>query len=79
MKSITIKVENSLYEEMKKALNPLYATKTEFIREAIRDKLKKQEREDLLRKHFGSLKPKNNLTDRELRTLAEKEFFENFK
>ena len=51
MKSITIKVEDSLYKELKDALTPLYSTKTEFIREAIRDKLKKRQTEILLRKH----------------------------
>ena len=43
MRSITIKVEDLLFVEMQKALKPLYTTKTEFIREAIRDKLKKKE------------------------------------
>ncbi len=78
MRSITIKVEDLLFVEMQKALKPLYTTKTEFIREAIRDKLKKQETDYYLRKYFGSLKPKNDLTDRELRELAGKELFEKF-
>lgn len=39
MESITIKVEEDFAEEIEKAMRPLYSTKTEFIREAIRDKI----------------------------------------
>ena len=39
MESITIKVEDDLAREINKAMKLLYSTKTEFIREAIRDKL----------------------------------------
>jgi len=41
MESITIKVEPALAKEIDKAMHPLYSTKTEFIREAIREKIKK--------------------------------------
>jgi len=41
MESITIKVEPALAKEMNKVMHPLYCTKTEFIREAIREKIKK--------------------------------------
>jgi ribosomal protein L31 len=39
MESITIKVEPALAKEIDRAMHPLYSTKTEFIREAIRDKI----------------------------------------
>ncbi len=41
MESVTIKVEPAMAKEMDKAMHPLYSTKTEFIREAIREKIKK--------------------------------------
>ncbi len=48
MESITIKVEDNLAKEIAKAMDPYYSTKTEFIREAIRDKLKNIKREKSL-------------------------------
>ena len=40
MESITIKVEEDFAKEIEKAMKPYYSTKTEFIREAIRDKIR---------------------------------------
>lgn len=68
MESITIKVEESLASEIVSAMNPLYSTKTEFIREAIRDKIKSINKEKTLNnleKHFG--KYKSNRKDDEVR------------
>ncbi len=68
MESITIKVDKSLAKEMEKAMKPLYSTKTEFIREAIRDKVKDESKERLLaafRKFHGAAKVK--VSDEELR------------
>lgn len=57
MESITLKVDTGLAKAMKKAMKPKYATKTEFIREAIRDKITKAEKEEALKnleKYFGT-------------------------
>ena len=60
MESITIKVEDNLVKEIDKAMKPYYSTKTEFIREAIRDKLidLKKSKLQKFRAYFGSSKVK---------------------
>jgi metal-responsive CopG/Arc/MetJ family transcriptional regulator len=61
VESITIKVDKKMAREIEKAMDPLYATKTEFIREAIREKIKQKEDtkfEKELRKYFGASKTK---------------------
>ncbi len=66
MDSLTIKLEESLSKEMKQAMKPYYATKTEFVREAIRDKLKSIQKEkalEELRKHFGKAKKKTTQSE----------------
>ncbi len=40
MESITIKVSDDMAAEIEKAMKPHYSTKTEFVREAMRDKIK---------------------------------------
>lgn len=73
MESITIKVEEDFAKEIEKAMKPYYSTKTEFIREAIRDKIKLQRREEIterLKKSFGIAK--TNTSDEELRAIREK-------
>ena len=63
MESITIKIEDNLYEEMNKAMNPYYSTKTEFVREAIRDKIKNIKKDQVLedlKKYFGKAKTKTS-------------------
>ena len=39
MKTVTFKLDDNLAKHMQKAMGELYTTKTEFIREAIRDKI----------------------------------------
>jgi Arc/MetJ-type ribon-helix-helix transcriptional regulator len=39
MQTITLKVDEAFAKEIQKAMHPHYSTKTEFIREAIREKL----------------------------------------
>jgi len=72
MESITIKVEQTFAKEIEKAMSPLYTTKTEFIREAIRDKIEKfryvesMTKEEVIRevmKYHG--KSKKKTTDKE--------------
>ncbi|MFH1917424.1 MAG: ribbon-helix-helix domain-containing protein [Nanoarchaeota archaeon] len=68
MESITIKVDEKMAREIEKAMDPLYATKTEFIREAIRgriEEIQKQRALALLRKNFGAAKTKTPLEDDE--------------
>ncbi|MFW5852937.1 MAG: ribbon-helix-helix domain-containing protein [Nanoarchaeota archaeon] len=53
METITLRVDRDFAQEMEKAMRPYYSTKTEFIREAIREKLKQIRKENnaLRRKH----------------------------
>lgn len=72
MESITIKVDEQMAKEIEKAMKPLYSTKTEFIREAIREKITKAEKEELL-KQLMMLKgsSKNKTTMAEMRKMRE--------
>ena len=82
MESITIKVDEALAKEMNAAIEPYFSTKTEFIREAIRDKLKRIKKEkavDELREYLGKAKTKtSNAEEREIRKKIGKEFAEKF-
>lgn len=75
MDIISIKLDENLNKEMEKAMKPYYTTKTEFIREAIRDKIREEKHKQHIQKvreNFGKGKgtAKNNLTDREIKDLA---------
>lgn len=73
MESITIKINKDMVKEIEKAMKPDYSTKTEFIRDALREKLKKiRQTKDYkeLRKYLGILKTKT--TDEELHKTREK-------
>ena len=78
MESITIKVEKELSQEIEKAMKPDYTTKTEFIREAIRDKIKRIRKEkaiDELKKYFGKSKVKTTYEqERKIREEVGKKF-----
>ena len=78
MESITIKVEEALSKEISKFMSPNYSTKTEFIREAIRDKIKEIKKEkalDELKKYFGKAKIRtNHKEEREIREEIGKKF-----
>lgn len=82
MESITIKVEDNLSKQIDEALNPYYSTKTEFIREAIRDKLKKIKKEETyeeLKKYLGKMKTKTSYEEeRKIRDEVGKEFAKKF-
>jgi len=72
MESITIKVDKGLAQKMEMAMKPDYSTKTEFIREAIRDKLEDLEKKRLIehfKKYFGKAKVK--VSDERLREIRE--------
>ncbi|MBU0760403.1 MAG: ribbon-helix-helix domain-containing protein [Nanoarchaeota archaeon] len=74
MKLISIKIEDKFLRDLERiAKAHRYSTKTEFIREAIRDKLDKIEKAELLKnvdKLFGSSKRKT--TDEDLHNVREK-------
>lgn len=55
MESITIKVDENFAKEIEKAMTPYYSTKTEFIREAIRDKLREMRLERASEKYKKEL------------------------
>ena len=78
MESITIKVEEDLAREINTALRPYYSTKTEFIRDAIRDKLIALQKERALfelKSHFGKAKVKTSAKeDMHIREQVGKDF-----
>lgn len=69
-------------KEIDKAMRPYYSTKTEFIREAIRDKIKEISKEkaiDELKKYFGKSKSKTTYgEERKIRESVGKEFAKKF-
>lgn len=74
METISLKMENNLLKEMDLILHKnRYSTRTEFIRDAIREKLSDLEKEELLRnvaKLRGSSKRKT--TDEQLHAVRER-------
>ena len=74
MESVSLKLEAAFLRHVEKAMKKYqYSTKTEFIREAIRDKIRELEKEELLKdikKVFGSSKHKT--TDEDLHKAREK-------
>lgn len=76
MESITIKVSEDMAKEIDSLVNPDYGTRTDFIRAAVRDKVR-QERKDrflkALENNFGKAKAKNNKTDRQIREEVSRE------
>jgi len=78
MESITIKVPDIMAREIEIFIKPDYGTKTEFIREAIRNKIKEVRKEralDELKKYFGKAKTKTSYKEeRNIREEVGKEF-----
>ena len=76
METISIRFENEFLHDIKKAMKShRYATKAEFIREAIRDKIKDLEKEKALlrlEKAYGASKRKT--TDEDIHNAGEKAF-----
>ena len=77
METISLKLEKTFLRDMEKTMkNHRYSTKTEFIREAIRDKLTNLEKEDIIQKLVklkGSEKNIKRMTKQE-----RNRFFEEF-
>lgn len=73
METVCIKLEKQFARELDVAMKKhRYVTKTEFLREAIRDKLNDFEREDALRALFGSMKGK--VTNAKLHEIRDRVF-----
>jgi len=76
MESISLKLESGFLQDIERTIRKnRYSTKTEFIRDAIRDKIKELEKEETLKnidKLFGS--SKHRTTDEQLRAAGEKAF-----
>jgi len=76
MESITIKVHKEMAREIDALAYPDFGTRTEFVREAIREKIETMRKDKVLgdlAKYFGKLKPKDNLTDEQVREIVGKE------
>ena len=74
METISLKLEHNLLQEIDNTLNKhRYSTRTEFIRDAIREKLSELEKEELL-KAVAKLKgfSKRKTTDEQLHAAGEK-------
>ncbi|MBI3035979.1 hypothetical protein HYY71_06685 [Candidatus Woesearchaeota archaeon] len=78
MEAVSLKLENAFLRDIESIMKKhRYTTKTEFIREAIRDKIRDLEKEELLlkaRKLYGASKRKT--TDKQLHIAGEKAFEE---
>ncbi|MBU1005204.1 MAG: ribbon-helix-helix domain-containing protein [Nanoarchaeota archaeon] len=78
MEAVSLKLEDTFLKDIEKSMKRnRYTTKTEFIREAIRDKIRDLEKEEALlrvRKLYGASKRKT--TDEELHKAGEKAFEE---
>lgn len=74
METISLKMESELLNKIDSNLKKNnYSTRTEFIREAIRNKLTALEKEEIIRKlteFKGSLKGKARMSEEEARELA---------
>lgn len=78
MQAVSLKLEDEFLGDIEKVMKKhRYTTKTEFIREAIRDKIKDLEKEEALlraKKLYGA--SKRRTTDEELYKAGEKAFQE---
>lgn len=76
MDTISLKMEESLLQEIDQKLKKhRYSTRTEFIRDAVREKLSELEKDELLRKVSTMKKSSNKkTTDKELHEAREKAF-----
>ncbi len=76
METVSIKLEDNFAKDLDKTIKKNhYTTKTEFIREAIRDKMKDLEKEEMLmrvKKMYGA--SKRRTTDKQLHEAGEKAF-----
>ncbi len=78
METVCVKFEEKFLKDVESAMkNHRYSTKTEFIREAVRDKIRDLEKEEALlrvKKFYGASKRKT--TDKELHEARQRAFEE---
>lgn len=82
METVSLKMEKSLLNEIDGSLKKnRYATRTEFVRDAIRTKLTDLEKQEAIKRleaFKGSLKGKARMSDEEARELAGRETAKRF-
>lgn len=83
MQTWTIKLDDEFAKEIEKAMKPLYSTKTEIVREALRKHVKDLEKERALvalRENFGKGRgiAKTAMTDRQVREKVSKELLRTY-
>lgn len=84
METISFKLQEDILNKIDSKIKPLnYNNRTEFIRDAIREKLSKIEKEDIkakLKANLGCFKGKriSNKTDRQIREEVAEEIFKKF-
>lgn len=82
METVSLKMEEVLLEEIdSKIKSNRYSTRTEFIRDAIREKLTELEKREAIKKLValkGSLKGKGKMSDEEAGELAALEIAKKF-
>ena len=75
METISIRFEKDFVEDIKRIMKGhRYATKTEFIREAVRDKIEDIEKQEALiqlEKIYGARANKRNITDARLHKVRQ--------
>lgn len=74
MDTVTFKVDKEFARRMEQAMKPLYGTKTEFIRAAIREKIEREKRKahafQVIDRAFG--KAKTHTSDEEIHRVRER-------
>jgi metal-responsive CopG/Arc/MetJ family transcriptional regulator len=82
METISFKLQEDIVKQIDNMLKPLhFSNRTEFIREAIRDKLNDAEKEEIIMQLAmvkGSLKGKAKMGEEEARKLASAEIAKRF-
>jgi metal-responsive CopG/Arc/MetJ family transcriptional regulator len=77
METVCIKVEDELLDRVNQSMKKSgYSTKTEFIREAIREKLEDDEKEVLIKEFLKFRGKGRSTTDEERRNTREKVMLE---
>ncbi|MEK6927911.1 MAG: ribbon-helix-helix domain-containing protein [Nanoarchaeota archaeon] len=76
METISLRLEDKFLQDVERVMQKFrFSTKTEFVRAAIRDKIKELEKEEIIKK-MGMLagSSKKKTTDEELHKAGEKAF-----
>ena len=80
MEIVSVKFQEDILKKMDKAIEQHnFNSRTEFIREAVRDKMVEIDRGELIKQFLslrGKGKPKSGLSDEEIREQVSKELLE---